>query len=54
MNPNTTQTHTRHRLRLAGGLVPLMANRDRSIAIVNDIPSEAALTPAGWAELTFE
>ncbi len=30
------------------------ANREPSIAIVNDIPSEAALTPAGWAELKLE
>jgi YVTN family beta-propeller protein len=30
------------------------ANRDPSLAIVNDIPSEAMLSPGGWAELSFE
>jgi hypothetical protein len=30
------------------------ANRDPSIAIVNDVPSEAALTPAGWGKVTFQ
>jgi hypothetical protein len=30
------------------------ANREPSIAIVNDVPSEAVLTPAGWGTVTFE
>jgi photosystem II stability/assembly factor-like uncharacterized protein len=30
------------------------SNRDPSIAIINDVPSEAALKPAGWADLIME
>ena len=30
------------------------SNRDPSIAIVNDVPSEAVLTPGGWGKVTFE